>query len=85
MTTKHNLGSDFASTVSDISSRVQNTASDLSQKASDAFEATTDYVGSNTIGDIAADVRRFVKANPTQALLGALVVGFLAGRMLRRG
>ena len=87
--------SDVASRVQDkaseIATRVQETASDLSprvsgmaRQAADKVGATADYVRHNNVSAMLADVERFVKAQPTQALVGAVVIGFLAGRMLRR-
>jgi len=52
--------------------------------AADKLGHTADYVRGNKLQDMAADFGKYVKANPTQALVAALVVGFFAGRMLRR-
>jgi ElaB/YqjD/DUF883 family membrane-anchored ribosome-binding protein len=41
-------------------------------------------VRDNTMRDAMADLKSYVKAHPTQALVGAVVVGFMAGRLLQR-
>jgi hypothetical protein len=53
-------------------------------QAADTLEATADYVRDNKLRDMWSDVEGAIKAYPMQTLLGAVVVGFLAGRMLRR-
>lgn len=60
------------------------TVSPLAHQAADKLGATADYVRGNKMGDMVSDLGKYVKANPTQALLGALVIGFFAGRMMRR-
>lgn len=52
--------------------------------AADKMSVTADYVRGHTMQDALADVSRYVTAHPTQALLGAAVVGFFTGRMLSR-
>jgi ElaB/YqjD/DUF883 family membrane-anchored ribosome-binding protein len=59
-------------------------AAPLVHQAADKLGATADYVRNNRMKDMLADVETYVKAHPTQSLLGAVVVGFLAGRMLKR-
>jgi len=56
----------------------------LAHQAADKLDATAGYVRENTMQDALADLEAYVKAHPTQALLGAAVVGFCAGRMLSR-
>ena len=58
--------------------------SGFAHQAADKLGATADYVRGNKMEDMVSDLGKYVKANPAQALIGALVVGFLAGRMLRR-
>jgi ElaB/YqjD/DUF883 family membrane-anchored ribosome-binding protein len=59
-------------------------ASQVAHQAADTLDATADYVRENTMRDALSDLAAYVKAHPTQALLGAAVVGFCAGRMLSR-
>jgi ElaB/YqjD/DUF883 family membrane-anchored ribosome-binding protein len=58
--------------------------SQYAHQAADKLDATADYVRENTMQDALADLEAYVKAHPTQALLGAAVVGFCAGRLLSR-
>jgi ElaB/YqjD/DUF883 family membrane-anchored ribosome-binding protein len=56
----------------------------FAHQAADTLGDTADYVRDNTMRDVVTDLKRYVKAHPTQALIGAVAVGFLAGRMLTR-
>jgi ABC-type transporter Mla subunit MlaD len=56
----------------------------FAHQAADGLVATADYLREKKMRDMWADLEGFLKAHPTQALLGAVVVGFCAGRMLRR-
>jgi ElaB/YqjD/DUF883 family membrane-anchored ribosome-binding protein len=58
--------------------------SQFAHQTADKLTATADYVRETTMQDALADLEAYVKAHPTQALLGAAVVGFCAGRMLSR-
>ena len=64
--------------------RLPANVSQLAHQAADKLDATAGYVRENTMQDALADLEAYVKAHPTQALLGAAVVGFCAGRMLSR-
>lgn len=79
-----NLASDFADTVSDVAARAQKQASALGSKAVDQLSATADYFRERDVKAIAADVRSWVKENPTQALVAAAALGFVAATLLRR-
>jgi ElaB/YqjD/DUF883 family membrane-anchored ribosome-binding protein len=59
-------------------------ASAFAHQAADNLGASADYVRGNKMADMVSDLGKYVKANPGPALIGALVVGFCAGRMLRR-
>lgn len=50
----------------------------------DSLESTASYLRKNKVGDMLGDIGGLVKAYPTVALIGAVVLGFAAGRMLRR-
>jgi ElaB/YqjD/DUF883 family membrane-anchored ribosome-binding protein len=60
------------------------TAANALDSAADTLGASADYVRGNKLADMVSDLGKFVKANPGPALVGAVVVGFCAGRMLRR-
>ena len=61
--------STFDSTAENIKESVSGIASDMSEK----------------LGDVLGEAQRIIKENPAAALIGALVIGFAAGRLLRRG
>jgi len=50
----------------------------------DQFSGLVDYFRDNGMQDVMDDVTSYVKSHPTQALIGAAVLGFMAGRMARR-
>ncbi|MGE5597221.1 MAG: hypothetical protein ACM3S1_14450 [Hyphomicrobiales bacterium] len=52
-------------------------------KAADALEKTSSYLKERDSQQIWDDVESFVRENPMQAAAGALVAGFILGRMLR--
>lgn len=58
--------------------------SQFAHDAADKMSVTADYVRGHTMQDALADLNRYVTAHPAQALLGAAVVGFFAGRVLSR-
>jgi ElaB/YqjD/DUF883 family membrane-anchored ribosome-binding protein len=80
--------SDAASRVKDTASeygrKAKDTASEYSRKAADQFNAATEYFRGHDMHEIADDAKAWVRENPTQALIGAAVVGFLAAALLRR-
>lgn len=53
-------------------------------RAADTLGSTAEYVRDNRVQDAAADLEAYVKAHPTQALIGAAIVGFFAARMFTR-
>lgn len=60
------------------------TVGKFAHQTADTLSATADYVRDNTMRDVVTDLTSYVKAHPTQALVGAAVVGFMAGRLLQR-
>ena len=89
------FATDMSEDVSDAASRVKDTASEYGRKAKDAaseytrkaadqFNAATDYFRGHDMKEIADDAKAWVRENPTQAIIGAAVVGFLAAALLRR-
>jgi hypothetical protein len=71
-------------TITDTLHGLGDTASRVSGKVSDSVESATNYVRNMNFDDVWDDVQRVVKANPAAALLGAVAVGFVVGRLLRR-
>jgi ElaB/YqjD/DUF883 family membrane-anchored ribosome-binding protein len=64
--------------------RLPVTVGKFAHQTADTLSATADYVRDNTMSDVVTDLKSYVKAHPTQALVGAAVVGFMAGRLLQR-
>ena len=79
-----NVASDAADTAADIASRVQDRASAIGKKAVDQFNATAGYLREHDVKEMANDLNSWVKSHPTQALIGAAALGFVAAAMLRR-
>ncbi len=51
----------------------------------DHVDSTVEYFRTNDARRMLNDLTSYVKSHPTQALVGAVVVGFVAARLLRRG
>ena len=76
--------SDMADGVTNAASRVQERASEYGRKAVDQFNAASEYFRDHDMNEIAEDAKAWVREHPTQALIGAAAVGFLAAALLRR-
>ncbi|HYN07135.1 MAG TPA: hypothetical protein VES67_07070 [Vicinamibacterales bacterium] len=50
----------------------------------DRIESTVDYFREHGVQDVVDDLTRYVKSHPTQALIGAAMLGFVAGQLIRR-
>jgi ElaB/YqjD/DUF883 family membrane-anchored ribosome-binding protein len=79
-----NMASEAANTASDMASRVQDRASAIGKKAVDQFNATAGYLREHDVKEMADDLNSWVKSHPTQALIAAAAVGFVAAALLRR-
>jgi ElaB/YqjD/DUF883 family membrane-anchored ribosome-binding protein len=55
----------------------------MAHQTADTLDATAQYLRDHQVKDMMSDVQSFIKAHPAQALIGAAVVGFLAGRSIR--
>ena len=82
--TAADMATDFAGDVSDVASRAANKATALGNRAMDQLHATTDYFREHDVKEMADDLKGWVKENPTQALIAAAAVGFLAAAFIRR-
>jgi ElaB/YqjD/DUF883 family membrane-anchored ribosome-binding protein len=47
-------------------------------------ESSVQYFREHGFKDVVDDLTAYVKSHPTQALIGAAALGFIAGRLLRR-
>ena len=70
-----------ANTAADMASQAANRVSDV---ASQAQKKVTSYFRENDTKAMLSDLQSYVKSHPTQALIGAAAVGFLAAALLRR-
>jgi ElaB/YqjD/DUF883 family membrane-anchored ribosome-binding protein len=70
-----------ADTAADLASQA---ASQMSDVAAQAQKKVTSYLREHDTQEMLADLRAYVKAHPTQALIGAAAFGFLAAALLRR-
>jgi ElaB/YqjD/DUF883 family membrane-anchored ribosome-binding protein len=70
--------------VNDMSQRAGTQAKKLAQDAADGVRRTADYVRETSVSDMAGQVKDYLKANPSHALIGAAVAGFLLGRLMSR-
>jgi ElaB/YqjD/DUF883 family membrane-anchored ribosome-binding protein len=52
-------------------------------RLADGMEKTAGYLRDHNTQEILEDLDRYVKEHPTQALIGAVAVGFVIGRMFR--
>ena len=50
----------------------------------DQVSSAAEYFRDNGVQEVMDDVTKYVRSHPTQALIGAAVLGFVAGRMGRR-
>lgn len=64
--------------------RMRTSASQVAQRTADGLGASANYMRENTMRDMLRDLEEYVKAHPTPALIGAMCMGFVAGRTLRR-
>jgi ElaB/YqjD/DUF883 family membrane-anchored ribosome-binding protein len=56
----------------------------FADKATAKAKDAAAYFRNHDTKEVVADVKKYVVAHPGPALCGAVVVGFVAGRMLRR-
>jgi hypothetical protein len=52
--------------------------------ARERLNDAVDYFRNHDVRAISNDFKGYLQAHPTQALIGAVVLGFLAGRVIRR-
>ena len=78
------MADDAADMASDYTDRAADMASDLQDQARAFGDRATQYFRDHDMKAIANDVNSWVKNNPTQALIGAAALGFVAAALLRR-
>lgn len=57
----------------------------VAHSAADKLEDAVAYVRGHEVQDVMTDLRRFVTSHPSQSLAAAATLGFLVGRVFRRG
>ena len=81
-----------ASTLDDAASGIRAKADSLpggadvskfARRAADKIGGAAQYLRDHEVKDMMSEVQDFIKEHPAQALIGAVVVGFLAGRSMR--
>ncbi len=60
------------------------TARETLSGAREKLSGAVDYFRDNDVRAISNDFKGYLQSHPTQALIGAVVLGFLAGRVIRR-
>ena len=60
------------------------TARDTLSGAREKLSGAVDYFREHDARAITNDFKGYLQSHPTQALIGAVVLGFLAGRVMRR-
>jgi len=58
--------------------------SDVAHAAADSLKASAKYVRKHDAGRMVDDIESLITAHPGKALLGAVLLGFFAGRAFRR-
>ena len=79
-----NVATDVLDDASDLASRAQEQATTLGRKAVDQFNAATDYIRGHDVSAMMDDAKSWVRAHPTQALIAAVALGFVAAAVIRR-
>jgi ElaB/YqjD/DUF883 family membrane-anchored ribosome-binding protein len=78
------LGRDLSSMADDAADMASEVGGRVSDAASRAQQKVMDYFRTHDASDILEDVNGYVKEHPTQALLAAAALGFMAAAVLRR-
>ncbi len=79
-----NMKNRVVDTVNEISDAATDNARRLARQTVEGVQQGADYLRNHGVQQIADDLRDYAKANPTQALIGAAVVGFCLGRLMSR-
>jgi ElaB/YqjD/DUF883 family membrane-anchored ribosome-binding protein len=70
-----------ADAIDDSADRSANRARSAAHRAANALSSSADYIRDNNVRDMMDDAMDVVKNNPGVALLGAVAIGFLVGRV----
>ena len=78
------MATDVVDDAQGVAARAQEKATQLGRKAVDQFSAATEYFRQHDVNEMVSDVKSWVRAHPTQALVAAVAIGFVAAAVLRR-
>ena len=74
-----------ADAIRSAAERLPDTPREVAGSTARMLDGTARYLREKNPQDMLSDLKEQTKANPVAFLLGAVAVGFLVGRMLRRG
>jgi ElaB/YqjD/DUF883 family membrane-anchored ribosome-binding protein len=74
----------IAESVSDMADAAQHRVGRLADQVADGVRHTANQLRTGKVKQFSDDVMRYAKANPSQALIVAALVGFVVGRFLPR-
>jgi len=77
-------GRDLSSMADNAADMAAEVGGRVTDAASRAQQKVVDYFRNHDTSDMLEDLNGYVKNHPTQALLGAAALGFLAAALLRR-
>jgi hypothetical protein len=84
-TTSGSLGDTARRGIDEIGDAGRRVVEDTAGAVRSGLTKTVQYFRENDARAIGGDVKSYLKSHPTQALIGAAVLGVIAGRMMRRG
>jgi tRNA U55 pseudouridine synthase TruB len=59
-------------------------ATKVAHGVADSMKTTASYLRSHSFADMGNDIVSVARRHPTQALISAVIIGFVAGRLIRR-
>jgi phage-related minor tail protein len=59
------------------------TTAQAGTKVADTMETAAGYMREHDVNEMWTDLETYARTHPTQALIGAVVTGFLVGRLIR--
>jgi ElaB/YqjD/DUF883 family membrane-anchored ribosome-binding protein len=78
----HNVGTDIRGRITSIASRVRDEAQDAKEAVCDTLEEQREYAA-EALSRASRKATRLTRRHPLQVIAGALVLGFLIGRIRR--
>jgi ElaB/YqjD/DUF883 family membrane-anchored ribosome-binding protein len=72
-----------AETIRDKVGSTGGVAGTAGTRLADGMEKTAEYLREHDTQELMSDLDQYIKDHPTQAIIGAVAIGFIIGRMLR--